>query len=203
MSKNRPYVRKVEIKEHENKKKFPHGIKKIVGSRQLMDDSLRFGINDFEYKLIHKVLQDPFMNATRAFAELHPNSTMSYVYTGAAKVMNKEPVRAYFNHCLNERLKIGVVSEKEILFNLKLVALRCMEGIEVFDSEGKSTGEWRFEPNSAIRAWELLGKHIGMFREKVEITGSGGGPIRVINEDMSIKDATQAYAANLKRRTQE
>ncbi len=197
--KSKPFARKVEIREHGNKKRFPKGIKKIMGSRQLIDDSLEFGINDFEYMLVQKILKDPYLNATRAYSELYPVSSTDYAMRAATKTMCKEPVRNYFNHCLNERLKIGVVTEKEILYNLKLVALRCMQGQEIVDKDGKRTGEWKFEPNAANKAWELLGKNLGIFTEKVELSGSVNIPVRAIPAEMSIKEATQLYAANLKR----
>jgi phage terminase small subunit len=34
-----------------------------------------------------------------------------------------------------------------------------------------------------IKALELLGKRFGMFRDKVEMTGEGGGPITVVFSD--------------------
>ena len=37
-----------------------------------------------------------------------------------------------------------------------------------------------FEAAAAKGALELLGKHIGMFKDKVELTGSGGGPVETV-----------------------
>ena len=38
-----------------------------------------------------------------------------------------------------------------------------------------------FEAAAAKGALELLGKHIGMFKEKVELTGASGGPIETFS----------------------
>lgn len=38
-----------------------------------------------------------------------------------------------------------------------------------------------FEAAAAKGALELLGKHIGMFREKVELTGANGGPVETVS----------------------
>lgn len=38
-----------------------------------------------------------------------------------------------------------------------------------------------FEAAAAKGALELLGKHIGMFKEKVELTGASGGPIETVS----------------------
>lgn len=37
-----------------------------------------------------------------------------------------------------------------------------------------------FEAAAAKGALELLGKHIGMFKDKVELTGAGGGPVETV-----------------------
>lgn len=38
-----------------------------------------------------------------------------------------------------------------------------------------------FEAAAAKGALELLGKHIGMFKDKIEHTGAGGGPIETVS----------------------
>lgn len=38
-----------------------------------------------------------------------------------------------------------------------------------------------FEAAAAKGALELLGKHIGMFKEKVELTGANGGPVETVS----------------------
>ena len=50
-----------------------------------------------------------------------------------------------------------------------------------------------------LRALELVGKHTGVqaFKERIEHSGPGGGPIRVISTDMSPQDAQEAYADTL------
>jgi phage terminase small subunit len=63
--------------------------------------------------------------------------------------------------------KVGIDAEW-VLKNLVEVANRCMQGVPVLDKEGNPTGEWKFEPNAANRSLELLGKHIGMFAEKIQ-----------------------------------
>lgn len=55
----------------------------------------------------------------------------------------------------------------------------CRQKVAVLDHEGNETGEWKFEPGSAVRSLELLGKHLGMFKEKVEITGKDGKQIEI------------------------
>lgn len=54
-----------------------------------------------------------------------------------------------------------------------------MQAEPVLDSRGKPTGEYRYDGSVANKALELLGKHLGLFKDKVEHSGPGGGPIEV------------------------
>jgi phage terminase small subunit len=48
-----------------------------------------------------------------------------------------------------------------------------------------------------MKALESLAKHLGMFPNKHEHSGPGGGPIRTINETMTPQEAADAYADTL------
>lgn len=57
-----------------------------------------------------------------------------------------------------------------VISRLKEVAERCMSAEPVLDHDGEPTGEYIFQANGANRSLELLGKHIGMFNDKLKIT---------------------------------
>ena len=42
----------------------------------------------------------------------------------------------------------------------------------------ENLGDEKFEPAGANKSLELLGKHLGLFTEKLQVTGDGGGPVR-------------------------
>ncbi|MDD4566189.1 MAG: terminase small subunit [Eubacteriales bacterium] len=44
----------------------------------------------------------------------------------------------------------------------------------------------RVKQHDKVKALELLGKHLGMFTDKMELTGKGGGPIQ--HEDVSLEE---------------
>lgn len=54
---------------------------------------------------------------------------------------------------------------------------RAMTPEQVLDREGNPTGRWTWNGSIANRSLELLGKHLGMFSNRVEITGKDGSPI--------------------------
>ena len=54
---------------------------------------------------------------------------------------------------------------------------RAMTAEPVRDREGNETGVYVYNGSVANKALELLGKHMGMFTDKHELTGKDGGPI--------------------------
>ena len=73
-----------------------------------------------------------------------------------------------------KRAKRAEVDAEYVVRNLREVAERCMQkrpvlnmkGEQVVDEEGNA--KWTFDSKGANRALELLGKHIGMFTDKVD-----------------------------------
>lgn len=75
------------------------------------------------------------------------------------------------------------ISADWVLNNFKEIAERCMQGVQVMDRQGRKmvpTGEWKFDSTGAIRANEMLARHLCLFpNTRVELTGKNGGPIDV------------------------
>lgn len=73
-----------------------------------------------------------------------------------------------------KRAERAEVDAEYVVRNLREVAERCMQkrpvlnmkGEQVVDEEGNA--KWTFDSKGANRALELLGKHIGMFTDKVD-----------------------------------
>jgi len=58
-------------------------------------------------------------------------------------------------------------------------ANRAMEAEPARDAAGKPIGIYTYQGNVANKALELLGKHRGIFLDKVQMTGQDGGPLQV------------------------
>lgn len=52
---------------------------------------------------------------------------------------------------------------------------------EVSESITEAGGTIKLKTHDKVKALELLGKHLGMFSDKVELTGKGGGPIEQVS----------------------
>lgn len=64
------------------------------------------------------------------------------------------------------------ITAEYVLSSLHKVAERCMQEEAVTDSDGGSKGEFRFEHSGANKSLELLGRHLGLFVDKREISGA-------------------------------
>lgn len=74
------------------------------------------------------------------------------------------------------------VTAEEVVRLLRKAVERGFADIPVLDREGSETGEYRNDLPSAIRATELLGKTIGVFVERRELSGANGAPLSVMIE---------------------
>jgi phage terminase small subunit len=72
---------------------------------------------------------------------------------------------------------------------------RCKQARPVLDRKGDPvltelpTGDvapaYAFDAKSVLRGAELIGKHLGMFTEKIEHSGPDGGPIELADNDLA------------------
>lgn len=65
-----------------------------------------------------------------------------------------------------------------VIRGLKNNAERAAQAQPVLTKDGEPTGEYRYDGATVNRSLELLGKHLGMFVDRSEITGPGGGPLQ-------------------------
>lgn len=74
------------------------------------------------------------------------------------------------------------ITQDYVLTRLRENVERAMQAVPMTDDDGGSLGIYRYEGSVANRALELLGKHLGLFSEKVEHSGEVGlsGPVTFI-----------------------
>lgn len=107
-----------------------------------------------------------------------------------------------------ELAKIAFSDQRKVMtWGLSGVKLRDSESLteddaaivsEVSETITAAGGSLKLKTHDKVKALELLGKHLGMFKDKVEITGKNGGPVEsqtVIVDEAAI----QAAVAKLQR----
>ena len=80
-------------------------------------------------------------------------------------------VQAEIEKLMAERSERAKVRAVYVLQRLKSIVERCMQSKPVLDKNGKQTGQYTFNASGAIRALELLGKHLDLFVDRHQHEG--------------------------------
>lgn len=134
-------------------------------------------------------IQEYLVDLDAKASAIRAGYSLSWAKSKAAQALAKPAMAAALTEAMAERSKRTEITQDWVLANLKEVAERCMQAVPVtrFDKdkrESVETGEWEFDSTGANRSLELIGKHLGMFKEKVEHSGAVGPPeiTLIINE---------------------
>jgi phage terminase small subunit len=93
--------------------------------------------------------------------------------------LSKPAIADYIAELQAKRSAKTAITADYVLSSLHKVAERCMQAVPVMEfdkGEGgmKETGEYKFEHSGANKSLELLGKHLALFTDKTEVTGTIG-----------------------------
>ena len=117
------------------------------------------------------------LNATQA--AIRAGYSPKTAYSMGQRLLKNVEIQSAIQGAMDERSKRTEVDADYVLTNLLEIVERCMQrapvmhkGQQVVDEEGNSV--WCFDGKNAIRALELLGKHKGMFTDKLQTEHSGG-----------------------------
>lgn len=125
-------------------------------------------------------------NATQA--AIRAGYTKRSACSVAHEILQKPEVRAEVDRLTAELAEKAKIKAEDIVRDLIEVKDRCMQKapvmtftaagpMQAIDDEGRNV--WKFDANGANKSLELLGKPIGMFVDRKELTGRGGGPLQV------------------------
>lgn len=94
-----------------------------------------------------------------------------------ARLLAKVSISDAITDAKTERSKRVELTQDWVLDRLMANAERAMQAVPVVNKDG-AVIEYRYDGAVANGALNLLGKHLGMFTEKIEHTGKDGGPIQ-------------------------
>jgi len=84
--------------------------------------------------------------------------------------LSKPVIAEYIQKLFNERAEKVEISAEYVITSIKSVAERCMQAEPVM-VQGEATGEFKFDAAGANKSLELLGRHLKLFTDKVELGG--------------------------------
>jgi len=70
---------------------------------------------------------------------------------------------------LAKRATDNGITADYVLTSLKSIAERCQQKEAIMGKDGEPTGEYKFDSSGANKSLELLGKHLKLFTEKIEL----------------------------------
>ncbi|WP_335956608.1 terminase small subunit [Acinetobacter bereziniae] len=124
--------------------------------------------------------------------------------SNAWRAMHRDDVQARIKFLQDERAEELGIDAYYVLKNLKSIAERCMQTEQILDKDGmpvfirggddEYAAAYKFEHNGALKANELMMKHLGMLSDKVthEHTGKDGKPIRMSLEVVFTDESDQS-----------
>ena len=138
-------------------------------------------LTDKQAAFVREYLVD--LNATQAAIRAgYSERTASRI---GPQLLGKNCVREAIEKAQAKRARRVEVTQDYVLSNLVEVVERTMQrapvtdrkGEQVTDEEGRAV--WTCDAKGANRALELLGKHLGIFTDKIraEVSGPDGGPM--------------------------
>ena len=129
------------------------------------------------------------------------NATQAAIRAGySGKTANEQGSRLLANVSIseaiaeaqNKRAERTEITQDYVLTNIQKVIERCMQVQQVDNcltqtEDGELAQAFMFKEQGALKGLELLGKHLGMFKDKIEHSGDPNNPInmslKVVFED--------------------
>lgn len=139
-------------------------------------------LTDRQKEFVRQYLVD--LNATQA--AIRAGYSVKTAYRQGADLLQKTSIREAIEKAQAKRARRVEVTQDYVLSNLVEVVERTMQRAPVLDRKGEQVTDeegravWTFDAKNANRALELLGKHLGIFADKVkaEVSGPDGGPVQ-------------------------
>lgn len=118
------------------------------------------------------------LNATQA--AIRAGYSEKTAYAIGEENLRKPEIKEAVDKALSERSERVKLDAQWVIERLKMISDRCVQGEPVLDREGNPTGEWKFDSSGANKSTELIGKHLGMFRDNLNVTGTLG--VKIVDD---------------------
>ena len=138
-------------------------------------------LTDKQTAFVREYLVD--LNATQA--AIRAGYSERTAYSVGQRLLKNVEIQRAVAAAQAQRARRVEVTQDYVLANLVEVVERTMQRAPVLDRKGEQVTDeegravWTFDAKNANRALELLGKHLGIFTDKIraEVSGPDGGPM--------------------------
>ena len=117
------------------------------------------GLTPKQQRFVDEYIVD--LNATQAYLRAGYKVSETVASVNASRLLANARVQAAIESRKQERARRTEVTQDYVIQIIKATIERC-------------SGEGEYDPKSILRGAELLGKHLGIFVERREVTGKDG-----------------------------
>ncbi len=121
-------------------------------------------------------------------AAIRAGYSVSTANEQASRLLANVNIKTEIRRLESARSSRVAVSADWVLNNLIDIAAKCSQGVPVMkmvNGTAVPTGEWKFDASGAIKANELIGKHLGMFVDRIDLRHIGNEALARKVIDMS------------------
>lgn len=111
------------------------------------------------------------LNATAAYKRAGYTAKGNAAEVNAARLLRHAQVAKIVQAAMDARSKRTKIDADYVLTGIKNTIERCAQEVPVLDKDGNQTGEYKFDSGAVLKGYELLGKHLKLFTDKVELSG--------------------------------
>ena len=141
-----------------------------------------------QIRFVEEYIKD--LNATQA--AIRAGYSKKTARSQGARLLTNVDILEAIQEAKEERSERTKIDQDYVLTNIQKVIERCMQ-IQQVDNcliqteDGELAQAFMFKEQGALKGLELLGKHLGMFKDKIEHSGDPNNPInmslKVVFED--------------------
>jgi len=162
----------------------------------------KFKLTALQAKFVMEYSVD--MNAYEAIMRANGKDNINSAKVQGNMYLATPKIAQAIQFVMSEKAERTQVKSDWVILKLKTIVERCMQVEQVYDRDGKPTGRFDFDPSNASKALELLGRHIGMWDDRLQVTGEIGVNVtveqRVSKIEAERKDAYKNYLETLGKR---
>ena len=141
------------------------------------------------------------LNATQAFIRAGYKGRGKTAENNASRLLGKAWVQEAIQDRMNYRSERTEITQDFVLHGIAKNIKRCEQAVPVLDREGKpiiTTDEdgglaaaYKYDATNALKGYELLGKHLKLFTDKVDHSSDDGSmsPKSISDDDLDARIA--------------
>lgn len=119
-------------------------------------------LTDKQERFVKEYLVD--LNATAAYKRAGYSARGNSAEVNASRLLRNAKVEVRVQEAFSERAQRVEVDQDWVLEKLVANVARSMKVEAVYNKDGDEIGEYQYQGSVANKALELVGKHLGMFR---------------------------------------